>query len=52
MKAVKGSSLKMKRPPKTVTEAIETLKEADIRYERGKEYLFGVDALDKPELKK
>lgn len=34
----------MVRPPKSVSEVIETLKQADARYEAGKEYLFGAAA--------
>lgn len=41
MKVTEGTGLKMKRPPRTVKETIETLKEADRRYEGAKSYLFG-----------
>ena len=41
MKITEGTGLKMKRPPRTVKETIETLKEADNRYEGAKTYLFG-----------
>lgn len=41
MKVAEGTGLKLKRPPRTVKETIETLKEADMRYEGAKTYLFG-----------
>ena len=41
MKVTEGTGLKMKRPPRTVKETIETLKEADNRYEVAKPFLFG-----------
>jgi hypothetical protein len=41
MKITEGTGLKMKRPPRTVKETIETLKEADRRYEGAKTFLFG-----------
>ena len=44
MKITEGTGLKMKRPPRTVKETIETLKEADKRYEGAKTYLFGQTA--------
>jgi hypothetical protein len=40
-KATEGTGLRLKRPPRTVKETIETLKEADSRYQGAKLYLFG-----------
>ena len=48
LKLAEGTGLKLKRPPKTVKETIETLKEADIRYESAKPYLFGSTAPSEP----
>ena len=44
MKVTEGTGLKLKRPPRTVKETIETLKEADLRYEGAKTYLYGKSA--------
>ncbi len=41
LKHTEGTGLRLKRPPKTVKETIETLKEADNRYEVAKPFLFG-----------
>ena len=39
--AAKKSGVRLVRPPKTVKETIETLREADQRYENAKEHLLG-----------
>jgi succinate dehydrogenase/fumarate reductase flavoprotein subunit len=41
MKETQGTGLRLKRPPKTVKETIETLQEADKRYEAAKVHLYG-----------
>jgi hypothetical protein len=37
----KKEKVRLLRPPRTTDEAIKTLKDADIRYEAGKQYLIG-----------
>lgn len=39
----KKHKLRLKRPPKTSSEALKTLQEADARFELGKRYLAGGD---------
>jgi hypothetical protein len=46
------SGVVMKRPPKTVKEALNALKEADERYERGKGYLYGAAVMAKGKIDK
>ena len=52
LKMAEGTGLKLKRPPKTVKETIETLKEADVRYESAKPFLFGSNTPSEPKKSK
>ena len=45
MRATDGTNMRVLRPPKTVMEAIDTLKQADGRYQQSKPFLYGVDSV-------